>query len=87
MCDVSLAPNILMRRSFGGTFVYLGCVALVMYLAKFQPTVATSIGEGGFIQLVLSGKKVKHVRTVMNELGFKLNGPSPIFSDNICFLR
>jgi len=83
MCDVSLAPNILMRRSFGGTFVFLGCVALVMYLAKLQPTVVTSIGEGEFIQLVLSGKKIKYVRTVMNKLGFKQTGPSPIFGDNI----
>ena len=83
MCDVSLAPNILMRRSFRGTYVLLGAVALVMYLAKLQPTVVTSIGEGEFIQLVLSGKKVKHVQTVMNELGFKQNRPSPIFGDNI----
>ena len=83
MCDVSLAPNILMRRSFGGTFAFLGGVALIMYLAKLQPIVATSIGEGKFIQLVLSGKKVKYVRTVMNELGFKQDSPSPIFGDNI----
>ena len=83
MCDVSLAPNILMRRSFGGTFVFLGCLALIMYLAKLQPTVVTSIGEGEFIQLVLSGKKIKYVRTVMNELGFVQKGPSPIFGDNL----
>lgn len=83
MCDVSLAPNILMRRSFGGTFVFLGGLALVMYVAKLQPTVVTSIGEGEFIQLVLTGKKVKHVRTVMTEFGFPQKGPSPIFGDNI----
>jgi Reverse transcriptase (RNA-dependent DNA polymerase). len=83
MCDVSLAPNILMRRSFGGTFVFLGAVVLVMYVAKLQPTVVTSIGEGEFIQLVLTGKKVKHVRTVMTEFGFPQHGPSPIFGDNI----
>jgi hypothetical protein len=83
MCDVSLAPNILMRRSFGGTFIFLGSVALIMYVAKLQPTVVTSIGEGEFIQLVLTGKKVKHVRTVMTEMGFPQKGPSPIFGDNI----
>jgi hypothetical protein len=65
MCDVSLAPNLLMRRSFGGTFVFLGGVALVMYLAKLQPTVVTSIGEGEFIQLVITGKKVKHASIMM----------------------
>lgn len=83
MCDVSLAPNILMRHSFGGTFVFLGGVALVMYVAKFQPTVVTSIGEGEFIQLVLTGKKIKHVCTVMFEIGFPQKGPSSIFGDNI----
>jgi len=83
MCDVSLAPNILMRRSFGGTYLFLGGVALIMYLAKLQPTVVTSIGEGEFIQLVLTGKKIKYTRQVMNELGFKQKGPSPIFGDNI----
>jgi hypothetical protein len=57
-----------------------------MYLTKLQPTVVTSIGEGKFIQLVLSGKKVKHVRTVMNELDFKQNRPSPIFGDNISLI-
>jgi hypothetical protein len=56
-----------MQRSMGATFVFLGGVALVMYVAKLQPTVVTSIGEGEFIQLVLTtGKKVKHIRTVMN---------------------
>jgi hypothetical protein len=83
MCDVSLAPNILMRRSFGGTYALLGGIALILYLAKLQPTVVTSIGEGEFIQLVLTGKKVKYARTVMNELGFDQKGPSPIFGDNI----
>lgn len=84
MCDVLLAPNILMRRSMGATFVFIGGVALVMYVAKLQqPTVVTSIGEGEFIQLVLMGKKVKHVRTVMNDLGFLQKSPSPIFGDNI----
>jgi hypothetical protein len=43
-----------------------------MYVAKLQPTVVTSIGgEGEFIQLVLTGKKIKHARTVMFELGFR----------------
>jgi hypothetical protein len=83
MCDVSLASNILMRRSFGGTFVFLGGVSLIMYIAKLQPTVVTSIGEGELIQLVLTGKKVKQVRTVMTELGFPQKNPSPIFGDNI----
>lgn len=41
MCDVSLAPNTLMRRSFGGTFIFLGGIALIMYVAKLQPTVVT----------------------------------------------
>jgi hypothetical protein len=83
IADVSLAPGILMRRSFGATFVYLANVALVLYLAKLQASVSTSSGEGEFIQFVLSGKKVKYVRTVMEELGYPQSNPSPIFGDNI----
>mmetsp|Transcript_6642 Transcript_6642/g.12497 ORF Transcript_6642/g.12497 Transcript_6642/m.12497 type:complete len:143 (+) Transcript_6642:344-772(+) len=54
-----------------------------MYVAKLQPTVVTSMGEGEFIQLVLTEKKVRYVRTVMNNLGFPQTGPSPSFGDNI----
>jgi hypothetical protein len=83
ICDVSIAPGILMRRSFGGTLVFLGNLYLIMYVAKLQPIIASSSGEGEFVQLVLTGKKVKHARTVMNEFGHPQNGPSPIFGDNL----
>jgi hypothetical protein len=83
IADASLAPGIFMRRSFGATFVFLANVALVLYLAKLQPLVSTSSGEAEFVQLVLSGKKVKYVRTVMEELGYPQSAPSPIFGDNI----
>lgn len=66
-----------MGRSLGGSFVFIGAVALVMYVAKLQPMVVTSLGEGDFIQLVLTGKKVKHVCTVMTEFGFPQQAPSP----------
>jgi hypothetical protein len=83
MCDVSIAPELFCRRSFGSVYVFLANVALILYLAKLQPTVASSTGEGEFIQLVLGGKKVKYVRAVMTQFGFPQNGPSPIFGDNI----
>jgi hypothetical protein len=83
ICDVSIAPNILMRRSFGATLVMLGNIYLIMWTGKLQPVVASSTGEGEFIQLVLTGKKVKYVRAVMNEFGFPQEAPSPIFGDNL----
>jgi len=52
-------------------------------VAKLQPIVASSSGEGEFVQLVLTGKKVKYVRTVMSEFEFPQLMPSPIFGDNI----
>jgi len=83
ICDVSIATGILMHRSFGGTLVFLGNLYLIMYVAKLQPIIASSSGEGEFVQLVLTGKKVKHAQTVMNEFGHPQNGPSPIFGDNL----
>jgi hypothetical protein len=83
ICDVSIAPNILMRRSFGATLVMLANIYLIMWTGNLQPVVASSTGEGEFIQLVLTGKKVKYVRTVMKEFGFPQETPSPIFGDNL----
>jgi hypothetical protein len=83
ICDVSIAPNILMRRSFGATMVTLANLYLLMWIGKLQPVIASSTGEGEFIQLVLTGKKVKYIRTVMNEFGFPQESPSPIFGDNL----
>jgi hypothetical protein len=83
ICDVSIAPGILMRRSFGGTMVLLGNLYLILYLGKLQPVVASSTGEGEFIQMVLTGKKIKYVRTVMTEFGFPQKLPSPMFGDNL----
>jgi len=83
ICDVSIAPNILMRRSFGATLIMLANIHLIMWLGKLQPVVASSTGEGEFIQLVLTGKKVIYVRAVMKEFGFPQEAPSPIFGDNL----
>lgn len=83
ICDVSIAPGILMRRSFGGTLIFLGNLYLVLYIAKLQPMIASSSGEGEFIQLVLTGKKIKYVRAVMTDFGFPQTQPSPIFGDNM----
>jgi hypothetical protein len=83
ICDVSIAPGILMRRSFGGTLVFLGNIYLILYVAKLQPIVASSSGEGEFVQLVLTGKKVKYARSVMKDYRHPQRIPSPIFGDNL----
>jgi hypothetical protein len=83
ICDVSIAPKIMMRRSFGASIIMLGNLYLILWTGKLQPVVASSSGEGEFIQLVLTGKKVKYVRTVMSEFGFPQESPSPIFGDNL----
>jgi hypothetical protein len=84
ICDVSIAPNILMRQSFVATLVMLANVHLIMWMGKLQPVVASSTdGEGEFIPLVLTAKKVKYIRTVMEEFRFPQEAPSPIFGDNL----
>jgi hypothetical protein len=83
ICDVSIVPGILMRRSFGATLVLLGNLYLILYLGKLQPIIASPTGEGEFVQMVLTGKKIKYVRTVMTEYGLPQKVPSPMFGDNI----
>jgi len=77
ICDVSITPGILMRHSFGGTLVFLGNIYLILYMAKLQPIVAS------FVQLVLTGKKVKYAHSMMKDYGHPQCIPSPIFGDNL----
>jgi hypothetical protein len=83
IADVSLALGLFMQQSFGDTFIYVAIITLILYLAKLQPMVSTSSGEGKFIQLVISGKNVKYAHNIMDELGYPHTAPSPIFGDNI----
>ena len=79
--DAAYATDIKTRRSVSGyVIVYAG--AAVAYKAKMQPTVATSSTEAEFIAAVYTAKAVKHLRSVLSDLGLLPLKPSIIYEDN-----
>jgi Reverse transcriptase (RNA-dependent DNA polymerase) len=79
--DASHAPELAARRSVTGLdFTYAGCT--VAYKSKVQPTVSTSSTEAEFIACVFAAKTAKYLRSVLTELGYPPDGPTPLFVDN-----
>jgi len=79
--DAAYATDIKTRRSVSGyVIVYAG--AAVAYKAKMQPTVATSSTEAEFIAAVYTAKAVKHLHSVLSDLGLLPLKPSIIYEDN-----
>jgi len=81
--DASFGPNLLCRRSVGGSFIYLGLLSLISYIGKLQPFTTDSTCAAEFVQYVHTGKRLKYVRSILLELGIPQNGPSPIYGDNM----
>jgi len=79
--DAAYATDSKTRRSISGyVIVYAG--AAIAYKAKMQPTVATSSTEAEFIAAVYTAKAVKHLRTVLHDLGLSQSRPTVIYEDN-----
>ena len=79
--DSSHANDLESRRSTGGHLImYLGCA--IHWVSKLMPTVATSSTEAEFMQAVMAGKNIKWIRHILNGIGRKQVGPSPIHEDN-----
>jgi len=81
--DMSYGPELLCRHSIGASFIYLSLLCLVSYVGKLQPLTTDSSCAAEFVQYVHTGKRVKYVHSIMTELGFPQNGPSPIYGDNM----
>jgi hypothetical protein len=79
--DASHASDPKTRRSITGiVFCYGG--AAVAYKSKLQTTVATSLTESEFYAAVHAAKIAKYLRSVLAELGFPCQGPTPLYEDN-----
>lgn len=79
--DASYAADPKTRRSITGiVFCYAG--AAIAYKSKLQTTVATSSTESEFYAAVHAAKIAKYLRSVLDELGFPCQGPTPLFEDN-----
>jgi Reverse transcriptase (RNA-dependent DNA polymerase) len=79
--DAAHATDLVTRRSVSGMCCLLGGAA-VIFKSKQQDTVATSSTEAEFIAAVLAGKLIKYLRSILKELGFEQDAPTPIFEDN-----
>jgi len=60
--------------------VYTG--AAIAYKAKMQPTVATSLTEAEFIAAIYTAKALKHLHSVLGDLGLPQSKPTVIYEDN-----
>jgi len=79
--DTSYATDIKTHWSISGyVIVYAG--AAVAYKAKMQPTVATSFIKAEFIADVYTAKAVKHLQSVLSDLGLLPPKPLIIYEDN-----
>ena len=69
------------RRSVTG---YGFCLAggAVAFKSKLQPTIATSSTEAEFCAGVTGAKVAKYLRSVLSDLGFAQEEPTPLYMDN-----
>ena len=79
--DAAHAIDMLTRRSVTG-YVFTFSGGAIAYKSKLQPTVATSSTESEFIAAVSAAKVAKYLRSVLTELGYPPDGPTPLYEDN-----
>ena len=79
--DAAHATDLKTRKSVTGVRFCLAGGAIA-YKSKLQATVATSSTESEFIAAVDAAKTAKYLRSVLADLGFPQDGPTPLFEDN-----
>jgi hypothetical protein len=80
--DAAYATDTLTRWSITG-LVFCLAGGTIAYKSKMQATVATSSTEAEFIAAVHAAKLAKYLRSVLEELGFAQEGPTPLYEDNL----
>ena len=80
--DAAHANDLRNRRSTTG-YAFMLCGGVVSYRSKTQAMVATSSTEAEFIAAVAAAKHAKYLRSILKELGFTQEGPTPIYEDNM----
>ena len=79
--DAAYATEAKTWRSVTGYVIVLGGAAIA-YKAKLQATIATSSTEAEFIAAVYTAKAVKHLWSILNNLGLSPEKPTMIYEDN-----
>ena len=68
------------RSTTGYALTYAG--GAIVYRSKAQSITAQSSTEAEVIAAVTAAKTVRYIRSVLDELGFPQNTPTPIYEDN-----
>jgi len=79
--DAAHATDTKTHHSVSG-YVTVNAGAAIAYKAKMQPTVTTSSTEAEFIAAVYTAKAVKHLHSVLNDLGLLSPKATVIYEDN-----
>lgn len=64
-----------------GLCIFFG-TGVIIYMSKVQASNSLSSTEAEYIALATCAQEVIWLRTILTELGFKLNGPTVIYEDN-----
>lgn len=79
--DSDYASNLMDRKSMSRFILILGGAACIWSSTK-QPTVALSTCEAECYALTRAAKEIVWIRRVISEAGFKIDGPTLLWSDN-----
>ena len=80
--DAAHANDLRKRRSTTG-YAFILNNAAIAYRSKTQSITATSSTEAEFLAAVLAAKQAKYLRAIMYDLGFKQEGATPLYGDNM----
>jgi hypothetical protein len=75
-------PPISRTADLSPVFVFCLGGAAIAYKSKLQATMSTSSTEAELIAAVHAAKVAKYLRSILHELGFTQQGPTPLYEDN-----
>ena len=84
--DAAHANDLRNRRSTTG-YAFLLSGGVVAYRSKTQTVTATSSTEAEFIAAVAAAKSAKYLRSILFDLGYIQETPTPIYVDNISAIQ
>jgi len=61
--------------------------AAIAYRCTTQSITATSSTEAEFLAAVTAAKQARYLRTILRELGFPLEEPTPLYEDNMSAIQ
>jgi len=79
--DATYATEMKTQRLVTGYVIVFGGAAIA-YKAKLQTTVATNSTKAEFITAIYTAKAVKHLQSILNDLGLCPGKPMMIYKDN-----